>query len=86
MTFADALDVLRAYRMGSVQPWPRIRDAIEIVLERHATTRAPQKFSSCPFCGSAKEPIVKEADETFEPRYGCGDCDRWWGPAILKRR
>jgi transposase-like protein len=38
----------------------------------------------CPFCGSTREPIVKPGDETFLPRKGCGDCDRWWGPPELR--
>jgi hypothetical protein len=84
MTFDDAIAVLRTYRHGTGLPWEKFHEAIDVVLDRHIAS--PIKFSSCPFCGSTKEPVVKEADESFEARYGCGECDRWWGPAILKGR
>lgn len=84
MTFDEALAVLRDYRAGSAQPWPRFYEAIDIVLEEHRAKSFHRRLSACPFCGSSREPVVKEADETFEARYGCADCDKWWGPVVLK--
>lgn len=38
----------------------------------------------CPFCNSHQEPIYEQGDEKFLPRYGCCQCNNWWGPKELR--
>jgi transposase-like protein len=37
----------------------------------------------CPFCGSDNL-VTKPQDETLEARRGCGDCNRWFEPALCR--
>jgi hypothetical protein len=39
-----------------------------------------------PHCGSLRPPTVDHGDETFEPRRGCLDCNRWWEPVRLREQ
>jgi hypothetical protein len=40
----------------------------------------PPVPKDCPFCGSDRDPIIKPADEVFQERKGCLDCNQWWEP------
>ena len=45
----------------------------------------PVNFDVCPFCHSTKPWIVHGGDETFYPRRGCLDCNRWIDQVRLRK-
>lgn len=57
----------------------------EMVLVRKSWFDAQSVRDECPFCGSANL-YEKPADDTFDSRRRCLDCDNWFEPQLQKMR